>query len=55
MTEAVTPTKRHKAEPGECKYCDELRERGETFHPSHDASRNCESGRRPHCSCDCCF
>jgi len=23
--------------------------------PPHDASSRCESGRRPHCSCDGCF
>lgn len=23
--------------------------------PSHDASQRCESGKRSHCSCDCCF
>jgi len=23
--------------------------------PSHEASRHCESGGRPHCSCDACF
>ena len=37
---------------GECAYCDELHERGETFFPPHDASSNCRSGRRPHCTCD---
>lgn len=25
------------------------------FAPSHKASRNCESGKRPHCTCDTCF
>lgn len=23
--------------------------------PPHDASRNCESGKHNHCSCDLCF
>jgi hypothetical protein len=23
--------------------------------PSHEASSNCQSGRRPHCTCDTCF
>jgi hypothetical protein len=23
--------------------------------PRHDASPRCESGRRPHCTCDTCF
>ena len=45
-------TRRHKLPPGECAYCD--RETG-TFHPSHDASRRCKSGKHAHCSCDCCF
>jgi hypothetical protein len=48
--EHVRPTRRHKV-PG-CSYCD-----GEktSFHPSHDASSRCESGKRNHCSCDACF
>lgn len=46
---------RHKAPPGECAYCDRERELKNDFHPSHDASRNCKSGRRSHCSCDLCF
>lgn len=25
------------------------------FAPSHKASRRCESGKRPHCTCDTCF
>jgi hypothetical protein len=25
------------------------------FAPSHQASRGCESGSRPHCTCDACF
>jgi len=25
------------------------------FAPSHQPSRNCESGKRPHCTCDVCF
>lgn len=46
---------RHKAEPGECAYCDRERAAGNDFHPSHDASPRCESGQRSHCSCDACF
>ncbi len=46
---------RHKAAPGECAYCDREREARNDFHPSHDASPRCESGRRDHCSCDTCF
>ena len=44
-----------RATEGECKYCDELRERGETFAPPHDASLNCQSGGHNHCSCGTCF
>lgn len=40
---------------GECKYCDELRERGERHFPAHDASHGCKSGRRPHCTCEYCW
>lgn len=47
--------RRHKLEPGQCPYCDREREQGNDFHPSHDASQNCESGKRAHCSCDTCF
>ena len=25
------------------------------FTPSHKPSRRCESGKRPHCTCDVCF
>jgi hypothetical protein len=47
--------KRRLAEPGECKTCDEMRAKGETLFPSHDASGRCESGKRNHCTCDVCF
>ena len=57
--------RRHKAPKGECRTCDEEREREEAvqatgrttfpFHPSHDASHRCESGKHNHCSCDTCF
>lgn len=48
----VQAPRRHKMPAGECPSCD-----GETsdFHPSHDASSRCESGKRSHCSCDVCF
>lgn len=46
---------RHKAEPGECLYCDRERAAGNHFHPPHDASPRCESGKHSHCSCDTCF
>jgi hypothetical protein len=47
--------RRHKAEPGECTFCDQMRAEGREWHPDHDASRNCQSGKRAHCSCDTCF
>jgi hypothetical protein len=37
-----------------CKYCQEIKASG-GFGPSHFASPNCQSGRRPHCTCDLCF
>ena len=52
-TPLVRPTRRHKAEPGECVYCD--RERNTDFHPPHDASARCQSSKHNHCSCDTCF
>jgi hypothetical protein len=57
MTEQPNTWKprRHKANPGECKFCDQMREEGREWHPAHDASRNCQSGQRAHCSCDTCF
>lgn len=48
-------SRRHKIEPGQCEYCDREREADCDFHPSHDASDRCQSGKRPHCSCDSCF
>lgn len=51
----VNPMSRHKAEPGECTYCDRERARANNFHPPHDAARNCMSGKHNHCSCDTCF
>lgn len=47
--------RRHQLPPGECIYCDDQRKGNTTFHPSHDASHRCESGKRNHCSCDTCF
>jgi len=47
--------RRSRAEPGECKFCDTMRQDGVTFHPPHDASANCESGKHAHCTCDTCF
>ena len=43
--------------PGECDYCDRLREAHGPggFFPDHDAMPGCRSGARPHCTCDGCF
>lgn len=38
---------------GTCKTCAALA-KGEMY-PPHDASPRCESGKRPHCTCDTCF
>lgn len=43
--------RRHKVE--DCQTCKSQDEND--FHPSHDASARCESGRHSHCSCDLCF
>jgi len=51
----VREVRRDLLPPGECKGCDDIRARGETFAPYHDASPRCESGRHNHCSCDTCF
>lgn len=42
---------------GECEYCDNQRENGSTFFPSHKAYSFCRSypGGRNHCTCDSCF
>lgn len=36
-----------------CKYCFE--HQLVDMMPPHEASRGCQSGRRPHCTCDRCF
>lgn len=38
---------------GECAYCDKWRT--DPMIPSHTPSERCESGKRPHCTCDTCF
>lgn len=48
-------SRRPLAEPGECAFCDRMRAEGVSFHPYHDASMNCQSGKRSHCTCDTCF
>jgi hypothetical protein len=45
--------RRHRVPVGECVACD--RERDVDFSPYHDASTNCQSGRRAHCTCDTCW
>lgn len=44
---------RYRLPNGQCKYCDEHRD--DQMMPSHTASSRCESGKRPHCTCDTCF
>lgn len=39
----------------DCKYCQELLEKGEYFAPHHRGSGGCRSGGRAHCTCDTCF
>lgn len=43
---------KHRTRPG-CEYC--RAHAGEDMMPGHDASDRCESGKRPHCTCDTCF
>jgi len=50
--ECQPSTRRHKMPAGECPYCDSEKS---SFHPPHDASKRCKSGKRSHCSCDTCF
>ena len=38
-----------------CDYCDEMKKKGESHFPPHDASPRCESGKKDHCTCDVCF
>jgi hypothetical protein len=48
----LTPILRRRRLPfGECLSCDRDGQQG----PSHDPSPRCESGSRPHCTCDTCF
>ena len=35
--------------------CDTCKDPAQKHGPSHFPSPNCESGKRPHCSCDTCF
>ena len=36
-----------------CKYCDI--HKFDKYAPPHEASPNCESGKKPHCTCDVCY
>ncbi len=51
---ATTFRRRRLSTVGECAYCDAERN-GSGFHPHHDASDRCESGKHNHCTCDTCF
>lgn len=46
------PRHAHRRPKGECKFCDEHGDA--SMMPSHTPSRRCESGARPHCTCDVC-
>ena len=39
----------------DCAYCSAEKEAGNSFFPRHWASSRCESGKRSHCTCDCCW
>lgn len=38
-----------------CATCANNQERGSSFFPPHQPSPRCQSGGRPHCTCDACF
>jgi hypothetical protein len=38
---------------GKCNYCDQHGDN--QMMPPHQPSRNCESGKHNHCTCDVCF
>jgi hypothetical protein len=38
-----------------CSLCKRIHDQGEDLAPRHNASPACESGSRPHCTCDICF
>lgn len=40
---------------GECAYCDKVRETNDMMAPGHTVRERCESGKRPHCTCDRCY
>jgi hypothetical protein len=47
--------RRYRLAVGKCPYCDAERRDNSNFHPPHDPSDHCESGRYAHCTCDRCF
>jgi hypothetical protein len=53
MTENKQAERTRKMPRGQCAYCDGHND--DEMMPSHDASPRCESGKRPHCTCDTCF
>jgi hypothetical protein len=52
---APSPSRARLAPEGQCHDCDVYRKDGTKYHPSHDAAPLCDSGGRPHCTCDVCF
>lgn len=53
VCEGERPRKRIVMEEG-CATCAELATSSQ-WGPPHDPSPRCESGKRPHCTCDMCF
>ena len=47
--------RRLRAPEGECGLCDRARKTRDPMEPPHDPSPMCESGARPHCTCDRCY
>lgn len=41
-----------KTNPG-CKYCED--HKNDSMMPPHQPSANCQSGKKPHCTCDVCY
>lgn len=56
LTPAEIASRETRLEPvGECAGCDRIREGNEMHFPRHAPSSRCESGSRPHCTCDTCW
>ena len=49
---ALYAISQEEAEPA-CKQCEDAKH--DTMMPRHTASSNCESGKRPHCTCEVCY